>query len=64
MSIRRRWSATCDEPGCSTVVLLEGDQFDGKWALGEQITDEGWQASPAADETYCPRHIPPGSREG
>lgn len=56
MSIRRRWAATCDAEGCGAVELLTGDQYDGKWALGEQISDAGWQASPAVDETYCPLH--------
>lgn len=57
MSIRRRWTATCDEPGCGEIAVLEGDQFDGRWELGIQITDDHWQASPGADPTYCPAHL-------
>lgn len=56
MSILRRWVATCDAAGCTEVEILEGDQFDGKWGLGEQISDHGWQASPGAKPTYCPQH--------
>lgn len=56
MSIRRRWVATCDHPDCEEVVVLDGDQFDGRWSLCEVITDLGWQASPAVDETFCPAH--------
>ena len=56
MSIRRRWSATCDAPGCTKTEFLEGDQYDGKWVLGESLNDNGWQASPGADATFCPEH--------
>jgi hypothetical protein len=38
MSIRRRWTATCDAEGCEACVPLIGDQFDGKWELGLQIS--------------------------
>lgn len=58
MSIRRRWTATCDAPGCDACVPLLGDQFDGKWELGLQIYESGWQAAPGADATYCPSHRP------
>lgn len=55
--IARLWVAQCDQQACPEKVVLEGDQHDGKWQLGEHITDLGWQASPAPKTpTYCPRH--------
>ncbi|NUS57065.1 MAG: hypothetical protein HOV66_19745 [Streptomycetaceae bacterium] len=56
MSIRRRWVATCDAPGCDAAVPLIGDQFDGKFELGLQVYEAGWDAAPNKDETYCPEH--------
>ena len=56
MSIRRRWTAQCDSPGCTSVEVLDGDQYDGKWELGILITDRDWEAAPARKETYCPKH--------
>lgn len=57
MSIRRRWTATCDHDGCDVVLPLIGDQDDGKWTLGTLAYESGWQASPGSDETYCPIHV-------
>lgn len=55
--IRRRWAATCDRDGCDAVeILTAGDQYDGKWQLGERISDAGWQASPSEALTFCPNH--------
>lgn len=57
MSIRRRWTATCDEPDCEACIPLLGDQEDGKWDLGLLIYEShDWQAAPGIDETYCPKH--------
>lgn len=56
MVIRRRWIANCDTEGCREVVVLEGDQHDGRWALGVDISDLGWDAAPNREATHCPRH--------
>lgn len=58
--IRRTWVANCDAPGCDKTEFLEGDQYDGRWQIGIQISDAGWQASPNVRDTYCPEHAAEG----
>lgn len=56
MSVRRRWSISCDDPDCDQMEVLLGDQFDGKWQMGTMAYEAGWQVAPNVDKTYCPKH--------
>ena len=58
MSLKRRWSATCDHPECTAVWAPDESTPppSSRMEIGRELNDSGWQASPAAPETYCPDH--------
>jgi len=54
--LSKRWVASCDHPGCRTVLVLEPIPDGDKWDYGRAVNDADWQAAPAVKETRCPEH--------
>lgn len=58
MSLRRRWVAECDEPGCGRILMVPPDPSgdDAKADAGMYINDHDWDAAPGRSPTICPEH--------